>query len=403
MLKNIAWIAGLLIISSACQTTSAVPQPVFSSPATVAPSEVPPAVILMIGDGMGVSQITAAMQSSQTPLNMESFPIVGFHKPYSASDLITDSAAGATAFACGRKTFNGAIGLGADTLPCPTLLEQAHAQGLATGLVATSSIVHATPAAFAGHRPLRIMYEGIASDMVTSGVDLLIGGGKRYFDRRYSDDRDLIDELQGKGYLVADYYSGDLSQVRPNPERGFVFFTADSGPLSVGQGRSYLAYASRLAAEFLSRRSDQGFFLVIEGSQIDMANHANEALWSIQETLDFDRAIGQVLEFAEQRGNTLVIVTADHESGGMAVRGDSRPGRVRVDWTTNIHTGTMVPVFAYGPTAEQFSGVYENTAIHYKIKSFLQLEGITPAASSLQQSPEMVEDQTLNKSSEREP
>ena len=321
---------------------------------------------------MGLSQASAAMYTSPTPLALEQFPIIGFHKPYSDSDLITDSAAGATAFACGVKTYNGAIGLNADTVAVPSIMEEAKARGMATGLVATSTIVHATPASFVAHQRMRIFYEQIAEDMAKSNVDLIIGGGKRYFDRRKSDDRDLLAELQSRGYLVADYFNGRLHDVTPDPRQPFAFFTADNQPLPVNQGRSYLSYASRLGAEFLNiRGEEEGFFLVIEGSQIDWANHANEGKLAIQETLDFDRAIGEALRFARKRGNTLVIVTADHESGGMALQPGSKRGKIKTEFTTNGHTGSMVPVYAFGPGAEAFGGIYENTEIYNKMREFL--------------------------------
>lgn len=332
----------------------------------------PPAIILMIGDGMGLSQLSAAIYSSPNPLSIEQFPVVGFQKTYSSSDLVTDSAASATAIACGTKTYNGAIGLSADTLPCYTILEEAHDRGLATGLIATATIVHATPAAFAAHQSMRVFYEDIAEDMSLSGVDLLIGGGKRYFDRRHKDDRDLLAEMQTRGYLVADYYNGNLSDVTPDPQRKFIFLTADNHPLPVSQGRSYLSYASRLAGEFLTRRSKKGFFLMIEGSQIDWANHGNEGRLMIQETLDFNRAIEEAVDFARRRGNTLVIVTADHESGGFAINPGSKQGRIKTAFTTNGHTATMVPVYAYGPGAEAFSGIYENTELYHKMRAFLE-------------------------------
>ncbi len=326
----------------------------------------------MIGDGMGLSQMSAALYTSPSPLALEQFPIIGFHKAYSFDNLVTDSAAGATAFATGEKTYNGAIGVGPDTIAIQTIMEEAKLRGLATGLVATSTIVHATPASFSAHQPMRILYEQIAEDLAQSQVDLMIGGGKRYFDRRKSDDRDLLAELQSRGYLVADYFNGRLSDVVPDPKLKFAFFTADNHPLPVSQGRSYLSYASRLSAEFLNvRAKDKGFFLMIEGSQIDWANHGNEGKLAIQETLDFDRSIGEVLRFARNRGNTLVIVTADHESGGMAVQPGSKRGRVKTEFTTNGHTGSLVPVYAYGPGAEAFGGIYENTEIYHKMRAFL--------------------------------
>ncbi|RME96550.1 MAG: alkaline phosphatase [Bacteroidetes bacterium] len=359
----------LLLLCWQCQRP--LPKMSTTSPQAGKEATPPPAVILLIGDGMGLTQMSAALYSSKTPLALESFPHIGFHKAYSASELITDSAAGATAFACGQKTYNGAIGMTADTLPCSTILEEAEARQLATGLVATSTIVHATPASFVAHQQLRVFYEEIALDMVNSGVDLLIGGGKRYFDRRKADDRDLLAELQSKGYKVRDYFDGDLSDIKPDTALGFAYFSADNQPLPVNQGRNYLTYATQLSTWFLNLKGQQnGFFLMVEGSQIDWANHANEGRLAIQEVLDFDRAVATALAFARKRGNTLVLVTADHESGGMAIQPGSKIGKVKLAFTTNGHTGSLVPVYAYGPGGERFRGIYENTQIYHKIRQF---------------------------------
>lgn len=324
---------------------------------------------------MGLTQFSAALYSSSNKLALESFPVIGFHKSYSADNLVTDSAAGATAFACGQKTYNGAIGINADSVECQTILEEAESLGLATGLIATSSIVHATPASFAAHQKMRIFYEEIAVDLCDSGVDLFIGGGKRYFNRRNSDNRDLVAELKYKNYLVKDFINGSLQGAKLNPAMNFAFFTADNQPLPVNQGRSYLSYASKIGAQFLHLRgAEKGFFLMIEGSQIDWANHSNQGKWSISETLDFDRAVGEVLAFAKKRGNTMVIVTADHETGGMAIQKGSKKGRIKTEFTTNGHTAALVPVYAFGPNAELFGGIYENTAIYHKIREFFSWE-----------------------------
>ncbi len=331
-------------------------------------------VILMIGDGMGLTQITAALYANKNKLTLERFPIVGFHKPYAYDELITDSAAGATAFSCGLKTYRFAIGMNKDSLPCKTILEEAEEHQLATGLVATSTIVHATPAAFIAHQKFRVMYEEIAEDFLKTEIDLVIGGGKRYFDNREKDDRNLYQEWQNKGYFVSDYSQIPFAEVAPNPARNFVYFTADKHPLAVSVGRNYLAYASRLAPLFLEKRSAKGFFLMIEGSQIDWAGHSNDAEWAVEEILDFDKAVEQVLNYARKRGDTLVIVTADHETGGLAIDKGSNFDEQVYTFTTNMHTGTMVPVFAYGPGAELFSGIYENTAIHEKIRRVLGLQ-----------------------------
>ncbi|MCA9561761.1 MAG: alkaline phosphatase [Myxococcales bacterium] len=336
-------------------------------------------IILLIGDGMALPQISAALYSNNNKLNLEQFSIIGFHKPYSANDLITDSAAGATAFACGVKTYNGSIGMNYDTLPCVTILEELDSQGYATGLVATSTIVHATPAAFISHQPIRVFYEAIAADFLKVDIDLAIGGGKRYFDRREDDDRDLVKELRQKGYFVSDYFKEDLKQVTPTSNRPFIYFTADKHPLTHAAGRDYLPDATNLAISFLRRRSDKGFFLMVEGSQIDWGGHSNDGGLLVDETLDFDRAVGEALRFARRDGETLVLVTGDHESGGLAIDPGSEMNKLKLDFTTNGHTAAMVPVFAYGPSAELFSGIYENTEIYHKMKQAL---GKTDEATS---------------------
>jgi len=367
---------GFLILGLVVLTTCSSPQQVPSY-REIPFTEQPKNIILLIGDGMGLSQISAAMYSNKNRLNLEYFPVVGFHKSYAYNDLVTDSAAGATAFACGVKTYNSAIGMTRDTLPCTNILEEAEAKGLATGLVATATIVHATPAAFIAHQPLRVQYEEIATDMLDVEVDLLIGGGMQYFTRRESDRRNLVKEFKNKGYEVYSYLDRDLAQLPFNTRANLLYFTADKHPVPVAAGRDYLSFAARLSPYFLEKRSDQGFFLMIEGSQIDWMCHSNDAQGAIKETLDFDRAVGEALDYARESGNTLVIVTADHETGGLALNPGSKMGKIDGAFTTNGHTATLIPVFAFGPGSDLFSGIYENTDIHQKMRQALGFEAST--------------------------
>lgn len=332
--------------------------------------EGPKNIVLMIGDGMGVSQITAGLYSNDNQLNLERFPVIGLHKSYSGSKLITDSAAGATAFSAGVKTYNGAIGVDMDTLPVTTILEMAESAGMPTGLVATSSIVHATPASFYAHARYRKNYEEIAADLMDTDIDLFIGGGSKYFERRESDDRNLSDELRERGGNVASFFDTDFKDLQVDRSKSLAYYTADSEPLPFSQGRDYLVAASELAVEYLSDRDteDRGFFLMIEGSQIDWGGHANDSEYIITEMKEFDKAIGQVLDFAQRDGETLVIVTADHETGGYAIGGDSEMNAVEGAFTSDYHTADLIPVFAFGPGAERFGGIYENTAIFDKMK-----------------------------------
>ena len=340
--------------------------------AGTAPAPLARNIILLIGDGMGLAQITGAMYANNNKLNLERFKTIGLHKTHASDKLITDSAAGATAFSCGIKTYNGAIGVRDDKSPCRTLAEMAKQKRMSVGLVATSTIVHATPASFYAHQPQRKMHEEIAADMLKFKPDYFVGGGKRFFDRR-DDEKDLIMEFKNAGYTIGDYFEKDFTEMIIPEQGGFGYFTADEDPLPVAQGRNYLLSASIAAIPFLSKRSNNGFFLMIEGSQIDWGGHANDGDYVISELLDFDRTIGRVLDFAEKDGNTLVVVTADHETGGYSNVQGSTPDSLITKFTSGYHTATMVPVFAYGPGASRFAGIYENTAIFNKIKSVLEL------------------------------
>ncbi|WP_420458941.1 alkaline phosphatase [Neolewinella sp.] len=330
----------------------------------------PKNIILMIGDGMGISQISAGMYSNSNHLNLERFPVIGLHKSYSGDNLITDSAAGATAFSAGVKTYNGAIGVDMDTVPVPTILEMAEAAGMPTGLVATSSIVHATPAAFYAHAKYRKNFEEIAADLAHTDIDLFIGGGVQYFERREMDSLNLSDELRRGGSTVASFVDTDVRDLKVDKSKRLAYYTADGEPLPYSQGRQYLVAASRLAVEYLHARDtlDTGFFLMVEGSQIDWGGHANDSEYIISEMLEFDVAIGEVLNFAQRNGETLVIVTADHETGGYAIQNGSAMGRIEGAFTSDYHTADLIPVFAYGPGAERFAGIYENTAIFDKMR-----------------------------------
>ncbi len=333
----------------------------------------PKNIIFLIGDGMGIGQISAGTYANKNKTNLEKFPVIGLHKPHASNTLITDSAAAATAFSCGEKTFNGAIGVDRDTLPIKTILEEAEEKGFKTGLVATSTIVHATPASFIAHNKSRRNYEEIAEDFLKTDIDFFAGGGKKFFDRREKDDRDLIAELVAKGYTVENQLK-DVTEAQMSMETAdkFAYFTAESDPLSVYQGRDYLERVSQAGINFLNQKAQgQGFFIMIESSQIDWGGHANNSEWIIQEFLEFDKVIGNTLAWAEEDGETLVLVTADHETGGYTIQVDSEMDSLITTFTSNKHTGDFVPVFAYGPGSEHFAGLYENKDIYHKMKKAL--------------------------------
>jgi Alkaline phosphatase len=313
-------------------------------------------VILMIGDGMGVSQVYAGLTANKGTLYLERSHFVGFSKTYSANSYITDSAAGGTAIACGTKTNNGAIGVDTDGNPVKSMLEYAAENGLSTGVVVSCAVTHATPASFVAHQLKRSMEEEIAVDYLNSDITLFIGGGKRYFDAR-SDKENLLEQLQEKGYQVA-LTMDDVKKITAGKLAGLV---ADEHPAPYPERGEFLPESVQAAINIL-KNNDAGFFLMVEGSQIDWACHANETEGTVNEMLDFDRAIKVAFDYADQDPNTLVIITADHETGGMALTGgDIATGDLKATYATGGHTSVMVPVFAYGAGAIEFAGIYENT------------------------------------------
>ena len=336
--------------------------------------EYPTNIILLIGDGMGLTQISAAMYSNNNRLALAKFPVIGFHKSHAADELITDSAAGGTAIACGIKTNNGNIGTDENGLATVSILEELDSLNFSTGMIVTSTIVHATPAAFAAHQARREMYEEIALDYLDTNVDLLIGGGRQYFQNREMDDRNLIIEFENKGYIVMDQLYTTMNKIKWPSDKNLLYFTADKQPLTVSGGRDYLSFAVRQGVQYLEQKSNKGFFLLVEGSQIDWMNHANDGRGVVMETLDFDRAIWEAIQYANKKGNTLVLVTADHESGGMSIEADSKMNKLKYGFTTNGHTAAMIPVFAYGPGSSLFRGIYENTSIYHKMRAALGLK-----------------------------
>lgn len=316
-------------------------------------------IIFLIGDGMGVSQIYAGMTANKGHLALEKCIHIGFVKTYSASNYKTDSAAGGTAFSCGKKTRNGMIAMGPDSTSMKTILEIAEENGLSTGLISTSAITHATPASFIAHEVSRNNYEEIAADFLDTDIDLFIGGGRNHFADR-EDGRDLLKELETKGYTVLN----SMEEIERFTGEKLAGFTAAGHNPRYSEGRGNMLPGAVETATRILSQNKKGFFLMTEGSMIDWGGHDNDTEYIVEEMLDFDRAVAAALDFAEKDGKTLVVITADHETGGMALLGGNfQTGQVNAGYTTEGHTGVMVPVFAYGPGAENFMGIQENTDI----------------------------------------
>jgi alkaline phosphatase len=330
-------------------------------------SEQPKNIILLIGDGMGTAQVYAGFTAKKGKMNITGMPVSGFSVTYSADDYITDSGAGGTALSSGVKTNNGSIGVDANGQPVETILEMAEKRGLATGLVSTSSITHATPASFIAHTANRSKYSDIALDFLKTDIDVFIGGGYKDFAGR-ADSLNLIDSLKARGYFIA----RNLKEVNVKSTTRLAALLANEHMPQMSKGRgNMLPDATEMALKMLDK-NDKGFFIMIEGSQIDWGGHANDAAYIVDEMVDFDNAVGKALEFAKKDGETLVIVTADHETGGFGIIGGSiATGDVQGAFLIKDHTATMVPVFAYGPGSEVFTGVQDNTDIFKKcVKAF---------------------------------
>lgn len=329
----------------------------------------PKNIILMIGDGMGVTQVFAGLTANHGHLFLENFKSVGFSKTQSSNQYVTDSAAGGTALSTGQKTYNGAIGVNADTVAIKTILEMAEDKGMATGLVSTSAITHATPASFIAHQGSRGSYEDIAADFLRTEIDVFIGGGYKHFTER-KDGRNLANELKAKGYNVLTKMD-EIGLVKTGKLAGL---TAPEHNGKAEERGDMLPLATQTALNILGQ-GKKGFFLMVEGSQIDWGAHQNNTIYVVKEMLDFDQAIGKALEFAAKDGETLIIVTADHETSGFAlVDGDMKTGMVNGAFATGDHTGVMVPVFSFGPGADRFTGIMENTDIPCKIRKLLRLQ-----------------------------
>lgn len=335
-------------------------------------------IILFIGDGNGLAQnqtAQLALVGKDGKTRIQRMPVTGLIKTYSADNLITDSAAGATAFATGHKTRNGMISMSADSLRLTSLLELLKKQGKSTGLVSTSSITHATPASFASHVVDRDLESEIALQLVNSGADVMLGGGRQFFlpdsveGSERSDNRDLLALALDNGYDVATN-ADELSQ--QSGEKLLGLFSMDA--LGEGDNEPTLQTMTKAAVERLSK-NEQGFFLMVEGSQIDWAGHDNDLQYMLDEYKDFDDAVGYGIDWAAKDKSTLVLATADHETGGLTLYNSTgNPDEIEIAWTTTHHTGIQVPLFAFGPKAMEFTGMYDNTDVADKMAALLGIK-----------------------------
>ena len=343
------------------------------------PGTRPRNVILLISDGAGLSQLWAAATANRGMLNVLNMPYTGYLYTGSADNYHTDSAAGGSALATGVKTRNRYIGV--DTLgnPVTNIPDRLAAKGIASGIVSNDRVTGATPSAFYTHVSERDQVDSIAHDLLESKLSLIIGGFHPVF---ANGDSTLIRGLRHKGFQVQQGLDG----IAVSNSKRLLAFAEDRVSRewdklsqeqdSISTSYRMIEHAFTPAVEFLQRQSNgNGFFLMVEGAKIDGGGHGNSMPFTITEYLSFDRLVGQALEYADKDGETLVMVTSDHETGGLVVLdGNPRTGHVLGDFATTDHTGIPVPLAAYGPGAEHFQGFMDNTEIARRIYALLGIE-----------------------------
>ena len=324
-------------------------------------------IILFIGDGMGPNQVALAKFATGGPdhkLSFENFPITGIVYNHSSDSLYTDSAAAATTWATGVKTKNGYLAVDAEKKFLPTIPELLSTKGYKSGLVSTSSITHATPAAFYAHIDNRDKEKEIAKMLIDSDIDIALGGGQEFFDAPPEDGLFMI-------------YDNTLldSSLLNSKEQVIGLFAEDGFDRRLGTPTQL--EMTQVALNFLKNKSQNcaGFFLMSEGSQIDWAGHDNDAQYMLVEFADFDATVQAATDFAIKNQDTLILLTADHATGGLVLQ---RPkgSNVRAQWTTGRHDLSPINIYAYGPGAELFSGVMDNTEIFERILQALDYENL---------------------------
>ena len=363
-------------------------------------------VIYLIGDGMGFGAVSSLLLAEDGVTGFEQAPVIGLSETCSANNYVTDSPAGGTALATGTRTKNGYLGVDPDGQQLTSVLRKAQAMGKRSGIVVNTTLTEATPGAFYAGVTSRNMTYDIAKQFTESQVDVAIGGGLDHFINR-PDSVDLTATLIGKGYDVyldwatvlkttSDKFVGILPLVdlhRREKAKTTTASAADgaevclAAKLAAEAGENndttrlseptlYLEKATQKALDVLSRNNKQGFFLMIESAIIDGYGHNNDSDGMIVEMKEFDNTLRQLVAYVNEHPETLLVVTADHETGGTAVAYNSHevgnPTPVKLSFSTKGHSGTVVPIFAYGAGAEAFAGIMKNMDLPKKIEELMK-------------------------------
>ncbi len=326
--------------------------------------DVPKNIIFMVGDGMSINSVgISEMFLEDSPFRR--FTNTGLVVTVAADKLITDSAAGATAFATGYRTNKLMVSYKPDSTKVETILEFLSAKGYATGIIATSSLTDATPACFGTHSISRYNFYDIADQYSNLSIDYLVGGGTQYFlpenlGGTRSDSISIVEKFLKKGFNYCDKIEDIINYDKKEPLLGLIGY--DEMPEAWNR-KFTLGQITKSGLKYLSN-TGKNFFIMVEGSQIDNTNHGNNKDGLVAELSDFNTAVNCALDFAEKDKNTLVIVVADHDTGGLSIiNGDLNKKQFEIGWTTKNHAANMVAVFAKGPGAEKFAGIMDNYQI----------------------------------------
>ena len=325
-------------------------------------------IIFLIGDGMGLAHSYSAYTANHGKLNLFQMQNIGLSVTTAANAYGTDSAAGATAMATGEKTNNRHIGTDTSGKPLKSIMSFASEAGKKTAIIVSELITGATPSAFYAHQTERDESVAIANDLPEAGIDIIVGSGKNIMHSSFKG-TSSYEKLQVKGYK----YINTMDELLQSDADKIVAILDDSITRTVLNGRgNYLSSVFKKVTTIL-KKNPKGFFMMLEGSKIDGGGHSNNLPMLITESLDFDQVVGEALRFADEDGETLVVVTADHECGGLTLLdGNIEKGKVTAEFSTNDHTGIPVPVYAYGVHADEFRGIYQNTDLFKKMLSLLQ-------------------------------
>lgn len=326
----------------------------------------PKNVIIVLAEGLGLTQVSAGIYTSGAPHAIERFPYTGLQKALSADALIADAGAEATAISCGIVPVQDMIGRGQQKRPVKNIFEEAKDQGFSTGIISTGRLTAAAPSAFVAHLAAKASPEAIAEAYVKGHVDFFIGAGREAFAERTGDKRDLIRELMDQGVVTGQYIPGEISLTTFDFKKDFGAFYEESSLLE--DRENFILPAVRLGGIYLKNHSARnGFILVIHHSQLYESSLKNDTGQLLADMRAFDKIVAAIYDFAVGDKETLVVVTGTPEASGLAINPGSQVGQLSVQYGSSGATGAMIPVFAFGPGASNFAGVYENTEIHRKI------------------------------------